>query len=73
MPKMTDEGGEPWTLDLLNEVTDEYCVKKATGFRVIAVREGSGLQFYVAILDRRLEGMMAITSAFCSRRTAPAG
>lgn len=42
---MTDEGGEPWTLDLLNEVTDEYCVKKATGFRVIAVREGSGLQF----------------------------
>ena len=68
VPGMTEEGAHLWILDLLNEVADDYCVKHATGFRVNAVRQGDGLQFDARGADQRLDGMMAMTSAFWRRR-----
>ena len=65
VPGTTEEGAELWILDLLNEVADDFCVKQATEFRVNAVRGFDGLQFDAANADQRLEGMMAMTSAFC--------
>ena len=65
---MTEEGAHLWILDLLNEVADDYCVKDATGFRVNAVRQGDGLQFDARGADQRLDGMLAMTSAFWRRR-----
>ncbi len=68
VPGMTEEGAHLWILDLLNEVADDYCVRHATGFRVNAVRQGDGLQFEARGADQRLDGMMAMTSAFWRRR-----
>ncbi len=68
VPGMTEEGADLWPLDLLNDVADDYCVKHATGFRVSAVRQGDGLQFDARGADQRLDGMMAMTSAFWRRR-----
>ena len=67
VPETTEEGAELWILDLLNEVADDFCVKQATEFRVNAVRGFDGLQFDAANADQRLEGMMAMTSAFWKR------
>lgn len=67
VPGTTEEGAELWILDLLNEVADDFCVKQATEFRVNAVRGFDGLQFDAANADQRLEGMMAMTSAFWKR------
>ena len=67
VPGTTEEGAELWILDLLNEVADDYCVRQATEFRVNAVRGFDGLQFDAANADQRLEGMMAMTSAFWKR------
>ena len=69
VPGTTEEGAELWILDLLNEVADDYCVKRATGFRANAVRGGDGLRFNAANADQRLQGMMAMTSAFWKRRS----
>ena len=70
VPGTTEEGAELWILDLLNEVADDFCVKQATEFRVNAVRGFDGLQFDAANADQRLEGMMAMTSAFWKRRSS---
>lgn len=70
VPGTTEEGAELWILDLLNEVADDYCVRQATEFRVNAVRGFDGLQFDAANADQRLEGMMAMTSAFWKRRSS---
>jgi hypothetical protein len=70
VPETTEEGAELWILDLLNEVADDFCVKQATEFRVNAVRGFDGLQFDAANADQRLEGMMAMTSAFWKRRSS---
>lgn len=70
VPGTTEEGAELWILDLLNEVADDYCVRETTGFRVNAVRGFGGLQFDAANADQRLQGMMAMTSAFWKRQSS---
>lgn len=68
VPGRTEEGEDLWILDLLNEVSDDYCYKKAPEFRVDAVHGGDGLLFEYRVADQRLEGMMAMVSAFWKRR-----
>lgn len=68
VPGRTEEGAELWILDLLNEVADDYCYKRAPSFRVKAVHGGDGLRFDAESSDERLEGLMAMASAFWKRR-----
>ncbi|CAH1748165.1 conserved protein of unknown function [Thauera humireducens] len=67
VPGRTEEGLDLRILDLLSEVADDYCYKRAPEFRVDAVHGGDGLRFEHQGADQRLEGLMAMTSAFWKR------